>query len=350
MNQGLNFFVGKNGQGKSNLMEALYALSIGKSFRTSNNRNLFNKDTDLNELNIFGMAHQNNNVFDLSINLNRIDESNKIEKVYIYNSSIVKSSDFIGKLNIVFFEAKDLDIIIGSPSYRRRFLDIHISQQDISYLKSLQRYNKVLQNRNRILKDIKAKKSSKNELEYWTEKLIQDGIKISKIRNKKLEEISIETLKIFQKLSKNNEKLNIRFIPSFKNINSLNIEDLTKIFNENFDKEISYGSTFLGPHKDDFEIKINDKISSEFSSRGQIRTATLSIKLGEANALKNSLSDTPIIVLDDILSELDFDRRKTVVNYIREYEQIFLTSPDDSLLKSILESDDKIFRVNNGNV
>ena len=224
------------------------------------------------------MAHQNNNVFDLSINLKKVEDTNKIEKIYTYNSSVVKSSDFIGKLNIVFFEAKDLDIIIGNPSYRRRFLDIHISQQDISYLKSLQRYNKVLQSRNRILKDIKARKSSKNELEYWTEKLIQDGIKISKLRKKKLEEISSETLKIFPKLSKNNEKLTIRFMPSFKNISSLNMEDLTTIFNENFDKEISNGSTFLGPHKDDFEIQINDKNSSEFSSRGQIRTATLSIR------------------------------------------------------------------------
>ena len=102
----------------------------------------------------------------------------------------------------------------------------------------MQRYNKVLQSRNRILKDIKARKSSKNELEYWTEKLIQDGIKISKLRKKKLEEISSETLKIFPKLSKNNEKLTIRFIPSFKNINSLNMEDLTMIFNENFDKDL----------------------------------------------------------------------------------------------------------------
>ena len=139
----------------------------------------------------------------------------------------------------------------------------------------MQRYNKVLQSRNRILKDIKARKSSKNELEYWTEKLIQDGIKISKLRKKKLEEISTETLKIFPKLSKNNEKLTIRFMPSFKNISSLNMEDLTTIFNENFDKEISNGSTFLGPYKDDFEIQINDKNSSEFSSRGQIRTATI---------------------------------------------------------------------------
>ena len=115
-------------------MEAIYTLSIGKSFRTSNQRNLFNKDKDTEEISIFGMAHQNNNVFDLSINLKRLSEVKKIEKIYIYNRSTVKSSDFIGKLNIVFFEAKDLDIIMGSPSYRRRFLDIHISQQDISYL------------------------------------------------------------------------------------------------------------------------------------------------------------------------------------------------------------------------
>ena len=331
-------------------MEALYSLSIGKSFRTSNQRNLFNKNQENDELFIFGMAHQNNNVFDLSINIKRLNESNKIEKKYIYNSSQVKSSDFIGKLNIVFFEAKDLEIVMGGPAYRRRFLDIHISQQDISYLKSLQRYNKVLQSRNRILKDIKIRKSTKIELEYWTEKLIQDGLKITKIRNKKLAEISQETLKIFPNLAKDNEKLSIEFLPSFPDINSLNEQDLALLFNENFSKELSYGGTQLGPHKDDFEIQINDKSSSEFSSRGQIRTATLALKLGEANSLKKNLSETPIIVLDDILSELDFDRRKTVVNFIKEYEQIFLTSPDKALLKSITESNDKIFNVNEGKI
>jgi len=331
-------------------MEALYSLSIGKSFRTSNQRNLFNKNQENDELFIFGMAHQNNNVFDLSINIKRLNESNKIEKKYIYNSSQVKSSDFIGKLNIVFFEAKDLEIVMGGPAYRRRFLDIHISQQDISYLKSLQRYNKVLQSRNRILKDIKIRKSTKIELEYWTEKLIQDGLKITKIRNKKLAEISQETLKIFPNLARNNEKLSIEFLPSFPDINSLNEQDLALLFNENFSKELSYGGTQLGPHKDDFEIQINDKSSSEFSSRGQIRTATLALKLGEANSLKKNLSETPIIVLDDILSELDFDRRKTVVNFIKEYEQIFLTSPDEALLKSITESNDKIFNVNEGKI
>ena len=329
-------------------MEAIYSLSIGKSFRTSNQRNLFNKNLDVNEVYVSAMAHQNNNVFDLSIYLKKINETNKIEKKYIYNSSEVKSADFIGKLNIVFFEAKDLDIIMGSPSYRRRFLDIHISQQDISYLKSLQRYNKVLQSRNRLLKDIKIRKSSKIELEYWTEKLIQDGIKISKIRNKKLIEISLETLKIFPDLAKNDENISIKFLSSFPNIEDINEEELITLFNDNFAKEISYGTTILGPHKDDFEVKINNKISSEFSSRGQIRTATLSLKLGEANSLKKSLSDTPVIVLDDILSELDFDRRKTVVNFIKEYDQIFLTSPDEALLKSIVSGDDKIFDINKG--
>lgn len=198
------------------------------------------------------------------------------------------------------------------------------------------------------MKDIKTRKSSKIELEYWTEKLIQDGIKISKIRNKKLLQISEETLKIFPGLAKNDEKLSIKFLPSFSDINDINEEKLLTIFNDNYSKEISYGTTFLGPHKDDFEIKINNKISSDFSSRGQIRTATLSLKLGEANSLKKSLSDTPVIVLDDILSELDFDRRKTVVNFIKEYDQIFLTSPDEALLKSIVTSDDKIFEINAG--
>ena len=149
-------------------------------------------------------------------------------------------------------------------------------------------------------------------------------------------------------MAKNDEKLSIKFLPSFPDINDINEEKLLTIFNDNYSKEISYGTTFLGPHKDDFEIKINNKISSDFSSRGQIRTATLSLKLGEANSLKKSLSDTPVIVLDDILSELDFDRRKTVVNFIKEYDQIFLTSPDEALLKSIVTSDDKIFEINAG--
>ena len=284
------------------------------------------------------------------INIEVDPESNRVSKTYSFNSSNVSSLDFIGKLNVVLFEAKDLNIISGSPIARRRFLDIHISQQDFSYLKALQRYNKVLQSRNKVLKDIKIGKSSKLELEFWTEKIIEDGLIISKRRKQKLGKIKEETLKIFPNFISGNENLDIDFAPSYNDLDNLNNDSLKAIFLESIKKEISIGSTLHGPHKDDFEININGHPSSEFSSRGQIRTIALALKLGEANALKNNISNSPIIALDDILSELDETRRGTVMEYISNYDQVLLTAPDEKLLVKNSKFGGKIFYVNNGEI
>tara|TARA_B100001029_G_scaffold179880_1_gene191988 strand:+ start:8261 stop:9145 length:885 start_codon:yes stop_codon:yes gene_type:complete len=287
---------------------------------------------------------------DLILNVELDSYSKRASKSYSFNSSNVSSLDFIGKLNVVLFEAKDLGIITGSPISRRRFLDIHISQQDFSYLKALQRYNKVLQSRNKVLKDIKIRKSSKLELEFWTEKIIEDGLIISKQRKQKLNEIKNETLKIFPYFISNNENLDINFVPSYDDLDNLNNESLKAKFLENIKKEISLGATLYGPHKDDFEININNNPSSEFSSRGQIRTITLALKLGEANALKNNINSSPIIALDDILSELDESRRGTVMEYVSNYDQVLLTVPDEKLLVKNSKSMGKIFYVSNGEI
>jgi len=297
-----------------------------------------------------GIAHYHNSASDLMINIEIDSESKRVSKTYSFNSSNVSSLDFIGKLNVVLFEAKDLNIISGSPIARRRFLDIHISQQDFSYLKALQRYNKVLQSRNKVLKDIKIGKSSKLELEFWTEKIIEDGLIISKRRKQKLGKIKEETLKIFPNFISGNENLDIDFAPSYNDLDNLNNDSLKAIFLENIKKEISIGSTLHGPHKDDFEININGHPSSEFSSRGQIRTIALALKLGEANALKNNISNSPIIALDDILSELDETRRGTVMEYISNYDQVLLTAPDEKLLVKNPKFKGKIFYVNNGEI
>ena len=299
---------------------------------------------------IRGIAHYNNSTIDLKVNLDLDLDSRRVSKSYSFNGTIVSSLDFIGKLNVVLFEAKDLSIITGSPISRRKFLDIHISQQDFSYLKALQRYNKVLQSRNKVLKDIKKGKSSKIELEFWTEKIIEDGLIISRQRKLKLNQIKKETLKIFPLFISGKEDLDINFVPSYKNLDSLNNESLKVIFSENIRKEIATGSTIYGPHKDDFDISINNQPSSEFSSRGQIRTITLALKLGEANSLKNSVNNSPIIALDDILSELDEARRVTVMDYITKFDQVLLTVPDEKLLIKNSKLKGKIFYVNNGEI
>ena len=284
----------------------------------------------------------------LNIEVDR--ETKRVSKTYSFNSSSVSSIDFIGKLNVVLFEAKDLSIISGSPIARRRFLDIHISQQDFSYLKALQRYNKVLQSRNKVLKDIKIGKSSKLELEFWTEKIIEDGLIISKRRKEKLYKITDETLKIFPNFIFGDENLDINFVASYDDLDNLNNDSLKTIFAENIKREISLGSTLYGPHKDDFDININGHPSSEFSSRGQIRTIALALKLGEANALKNNINNSPIIALDDILSELDEVRRGTVMDYIDNYDQVILTAPDEKLLVKNPKFNGKIFFVKNGEI
>ena len=179
------------------------------------------------------------------LNIEVDKETKRVSKTYSFNSSGVSSIDFIGKLNVVLFEAKDLSIISGSPIARRRFLDIHISQQDFSYLKALQRYNKVLQSRNKVLKDIKIGKSSKLELEFRTEKIIEDGLIISKRRKEKLYKITDETLKIFPNFIFGDENLDINFVASYDDLDNLNNDSLKTIFAENIKREISFLFTFL---------------------------------------------------------------------------------------------------------
>ena len=347
---GLNYFVGENGQGKSNFLEAVYALSIGKSFRTSSIRSLIKFDNNSTDSFVRGIANQDNSVLDLSLILNLDKDSNRTTKKYLFNGSDISSIDFIGKLNVVLFEARDLNIIIGNPIERRKFLDIHISQQDHSYLRALQRYNKVLTSRNKVLKEIKLRKSTRIELEFWTEKIVEDGSIIFKERMKRLNQIRDETIKVFSNLVRNDERLEISFKPSFRDFGTdITIERIHSLYNQISDKEIAAGTTLIGPHRDDFEIFVNNKSSSEFSSRGQIRTITLALKLGEANVISKNKNQAPILALDDVLSELDERRRKTVMDYISDYEQILLTAPNSNLINYDLKKPD-MFKVHSGDI
>ncbi len=333
--KGINYLIGENGKGKSNFLEAVYALSIGKSFRTSIIKNLIRNDSNVRYTMIRGIANQDTNVIDLSLAFS-YEKLSKLSKKYLFNGSEVSSTDFIGRLNVVLFEAKDLNIVMGGPAERRKFLDIHISQQDHSYLKALQRFNKVLISRNRVLKDIKFNRSSKIELEFWTEKIIEDGLIIYKERELKLNQIRDQASIVFSKLIKSKEALDIEFKPSFSEFSSEVIDSdiLYKIYHDISSKEVLAGTTLVGPHRDDFRIFINRKEASEFCSRGQIRTITLSMKLGEANVLNNNINQSPVLALDDVLSELDQARRDTIMEYISDYEQVLLTVPDSKLINN----------------
>jgi DNA replication and repair protein RecF len=238
---------------------------------------------------------------------------------------------------------------MGGPVERRKFLDIHISQQDNSYLKALQRFNKVLISRNKVLKEIKFNRSSNVELEFWTEKIIEDGLIIYKERELKLNQIRDQARVVFSKLIKSKEVLDIEFKSSFSEFSSelIDNEVLYKIYHDISSKEISAGTTLLGPHRDDFKIFVNKKEASEFCSRGQVRTITLSMKLGEANVLHNNINQSPVLALDDVLSELDQGRRDTIMEYISDYEQVLLTVPDYKLINNHHHNS---YIVNDGNI
>lgn len=296
---------------------------------------------------IRGIANQDTNISDLSLTFSH-EKLTKLSKKYLFNGSEVSSTDFIGRLNVVLFEAKDLNIVMGGPAERRKFLDIHISQQDHSYLKALQRFNKVLISRNKVLKEIKFNRSSKIELEFWTEKIIEDGLIIYKERELRLNQIRDQARVIFSTLIKSKEELDIEFKPSFSDFNSnlIDKDALFKIYNDISSREISAGATLVGPHRDDFKIFVNRKEASEFCSRGQIRTIILSMKLGEANVLNNNTNQSPVLALDDVLSELDQGRRDTIMEYISDYEQVLLTVPDSKLINHHHNS----YIVNDGNI
>ncbi len=315
LNKNINIIYGNNAQGKTNIIESIYLCSYGKSFRTKKDKELIKFDKEISKVEI---------EYEKVDRKGRISaEINDKKTFYINNIKQNKISDIIGKINIVIFTPDDIEIIKNGPQKRRRFLDMMISSLKPNYIHLLNNYNKILEQRNNYLRQIKIENKNISMLEIWDEQLSEYALKIYEYRKYFIDKFENKIEDIHNLITKSGkEYIKIKYITNSKDKNSF-LENLKKT--RSFD--IKRGFTSIGIHRDDFIIYVNDKPVSIFGSQGQQRTVVLTLKLCELEIVTEELNDSPILLLDDFMSELDEKRRKNFLENI-EGNQVIITCTD----------------------
>ena len=268
------------------------------------------------------------------------------------NGINISASQLVGKTPTVLFTAHDMDIVLGSPGKRRQFLDILISQSDREYLTSLRRYQKVLQQRNKLLKSIREKRANKSELVYWDNILIEDSYVISQMRQTALIELSQLLENHFNQLGSENRKIDINLKST--TVTNKSKEEFVKwmeaeLLNK-FPAELKAGTSLVGPHRDDFKILVNGFDIGRLGSRGEKKILALALKMSEASFISDRRDDNPIILLDDVLSELDENKRRCVLNMASIYGQSLITTTDLNLISSVSGINPRYAKVAQGKV
>ena len=361
LEEGFNVFYGDNGQGKSNLFEGIYLLSIAKSSRVSNDKFLINNNLLENggHAQILGIAEENNHNIKAQVDYN-ISQAKDLDKTFRINGVIVTTQEFVGNINSVFFDTDDIAIISGPPLVRRKYINILLSQINNEHVKNLQRYQKVIFQRNSLLKNIKDGRSNENELDFWDDRLAEEASNIFYERNKILLKIR-ENSRNFALGFNKNIRLDIKYLPKIGRVENDNFfqeynspEKIKSFFsislNKSRSRDIDQRNTTLGPHRDDFGIFFNDSPASITASRGQARIISLSLKLSEAEEIKNIVKAKPILILDDIFSELDEIMREKVLNEITGFDQILLSTADLALIDRNKINKAKFFSIKNGSI
>lgn len=314
LKDGLNFIVGKNAQGKTNLLESIYLLSVGKSPKNSKDKQIINFNQEKAKVAVSFSTSAGNKTIEMYL-----DKSDK-KSIKINNLNILKLTELVGTLSVVYFSPDELKLIKEVPEDRRTFLDVSISQFDKGYLYNLLKYNRILKMRNQILKSLESRESKLEQLKLFTPQLIETA---EKIIEKRL--IFIENLKIIakniHKIITIEENLDISYSYNKKENFSI-IEDLKNQFEKSIEKELELGYTTVGPHRDDIIFKINDLDCKYYASQGQQRTVALVVKLSLMEVIKQEIGEYPILLLDDVLSELDEARQNRLLNLTTKYQTL----------------------------
>lgn len=325
-NENINIFYGNNAQGKTNILEAIFLSSFGKSFRTNKEKEMIKIDENFAKIDIY---FQKKNI-DGKIKISIADK--KI--IFVNDIKIKKLSELIGNINIVIFTPDDMNILKEGPSKRRRFLDMMISQVKPNYIHILNNYLKTLEQRNNYLKQNNINETM---IEVWDEKLVEYGYLIYKYRNEFIEKISEKITNIHKEIA--NEDISIKYISDCSNKEEFK-NKLKK--NITIDKIKKY--TSVGCHRDDFKVFINNKEVNIYGSQGQSRTAILSLKLSELEVINDEIGEYPILLLDDFMSELDETRIKNFLKRVKNIQVIITCT------KKINIENCKFFKVENGKI
>jgi DNA replication and repair protein RecF len=363
LEKGLNLFMGDNAQGKSNLLEAVYLLSTLRSSRASHDSDLVRKDILSSDFPVARLTAEversaGNLELDLAVVGRTTDPSHRAGKRVRVNGVPRKASDAVGQLCAVLFTTLDIDIVAGPPLMRRRYLDMMISQVDRGYLRAMQKYQKVLQQRNSLLKRIQSREANAHELNFWDQELAHAGGLIAWARADALGHIVPQAMMQMERLSDGLETLQLTYRPSLAGLDEHDspIDDsewtarMLKALQNLRSREIAAGATLVGPHRDDVQVEIDGMPADSYASRAQQRTAALSMRLAEASYLRRALGDDPVVLLDDVLSELDARRRKGVLEYIDTFQQTLVTTADGDRLREVMTKAAGRFIVSAGTV
>lgn len=368
---GMAILVGNNAQGKTNLLEAVYYLATSKSFRAGNDREIINwlaLDQEPAYARLVGLCERATGrvEIEIAVRLERAGPPDPerpalISKRIRVNKIARRALDLIGQMTVVNFSPQDIEIVDGAPQLRRRYLDITISQVDPEYCRTLAHYNKVVLQRNHLLRQIRDRRAKPDQLEFWDEEIAKDGAYITLERRRAVEELNELAAAYHRQLTGTGERLRVIYRPGV--VWSHNLDSTAEVMSNPAvllarslrdqlrrlqARELAQGVSLLGPHRDDLTFLTDEANVTLYGSRGQQRTVALSLKLAESSYLQRHSGEKPLLLLDDVLSELDEPRRNFVVETIRDGQQVLLTGTDLRAVPRGLLTDATVFAVEKG--
>ncbi|MFT9031788.1 MAG: DNA replication/repair protein RecF [Leuconostoc pseudomesenteroides] len=345
---GVNVFLGENAQGKTNLLESIYVLALARSHRTSSDKDLIQWSEK--EATISGRVKRAISNTPLSLNF-----SNKGKKARVNHLEQSKLSQYIGQLNVILFAPEDLELVKGAPSVRRRFIDMEFGQMNPLYLYNTTQYKRILKERNAYLKRLQLKQTTDTVfLDVLSEQLVNVGAQILLARESFLKKLEQAAQPIHAEISDQRETLHLVYNSSVNFDEKDDLAGVTAAFESALLKqrtrEIMMGSTLLGPHRDDLQFIVNDNDVAVFGSQGQQRTTALAVKLAEIDLMQQETGEYPVLLLDDVLSELDANRQTHLLLAIQDKVQTFITAPSLTDVARQLIHTPKVFHVKHGEI
>lgn len=328
---------GENAQGKTNIIEAIYLSSTTKSHKGMKDAEIINFNSE--EAHVRSIINKKDEDVRIDIHLRK----GKSKGIAVNLEKLKKTSELLGILNVVLFSPEDLNIIKGGPVFRRSFLDMQICRLDSSYVFNLSNYNKIIEQRNKLLKDISVNSALKETLFIWDSQLQSYGSNIVKTRDSFIDEINLIIGDIHNKLTGGKEEIEIIYEPNVE------ADIIEQTLRDNYEKDIRSKMTSVGPHRDDFIIKVNGIDVRKYGSQGQQRTAALSMKLAEIEIIEKNTKEKPILLLDDVLSELDSKRRNMLLESIYDIQTIITCTGLDDFINERFEIN-RVYNVSNGHI
>lgn len=335
--QGTNILYGDNAQGKTNILEAVYVSGTGKSHKGSKDREMIRFGMD--ECHIKTILHKKDVPCRIDLHLKK----NKPKGIAVNKIPIKKASELFGVVNLVAFSPEDLSIIKRGPQERRRFIDLELCQLDRLYVYNLVNYNRILNQRNQLLKDLPFRPDLADTLDIWDMQLIGYGKKLIGRRKSFLAALDEKITELHGSLTGEREELHLRYEPDCEE------EELADAVKRSRERDIKLKMTNIGPHRDDISFYIHENDLRKYGSQGQQRTAALSLKLAQIELVKQITGDLPVLLLDDVLSELDGKRQNHLLNHIRGIQTILTCTGLDELIENRFEIN-RVYHIVNGAV